>query len=490
MSPPGGALGFLHWVGVTHYLNLLFVGFLLRSGLEIFSAHPKLYWNDGCRPGTEWLKLTRKRMPTDRLWTAMDEEVEFSWWFALPGKSRLGMGRHWHFACALFWLLNGLVYVVLLFSTGEWQRLMPTSWSIFPEAVRTAEIYFRLQLPPPGHPYNALQQLAYAGVVFVLPPLLLLTGAAMSPAIAARFPWYLRIFRGRQSARSIHFICLVALLAFIVAHVTLVAIEDFPRHMSWIIRGDYDAPRVSVIVGMAGLVAVLLLHVAATWFSLRHPRRVQRILGGVTEPVRRALLHHVVSRQAYTKSDVSPFFRVNGYPPTSREYQELSSSRFEHWRLRVHGLVEVPLELSLSDLRAMPSSTQITLHHCIQGWSAVAEWTGVAVAEVMSRCKPLPSARYLLLRGFDEPIEGRTYYESLDLELARHPQTLLAYAMNGESLPIPYGAPCRLRAETQLGFKMVKYLHSIELVESYREIGDGQGGYREDVQFYGSEAGI
>jgi sulfoxide reductase catalytic subunit YedY len=134
--------------------------------------------------------------------------------------------------------------------------------------------------------------------------------------------------------------------------------------------------------------------------------------------------------------------------------------------------------------------TQITKHHCIQGWSAVGEWTGVAVAEVLDRCRPLPTARYLLFRGFDEPVEGRFYYESIDLELARHPQTILAYAMNGESLPIPHGAPCRLRVETQLGFKMVKYLHSVELVEDYRKVGNGQGGYREDVQFYGSEASI
>ena len=108
----------------------------------------------------------------------------------------------------------------------------------------------------------------------------------------------------------------------------------------------------------------------------------------------------------------------------------------------------------------------------------------------MTRCKPLPAARYLLLRGFDEPSEGRVYYESIDLELARHPQTILAYSMNGESLQVPHGAPCRLRLETQLGFKMVKYLRCIELVESYRKVGDGQGGYREDVQFYGSEASI
>jgi DMSO/TMAO reductase YedYZ molybdopterin-dependent catalytic subunit len=145
--------------------------------------------------------------------------------------------------------------------------------------------------------------------------------------------------------------------------------------------------------------------------------------------------------------------------------------------------------LSLADLRALPKQTQITKHNCIQGWSAVGEWTGVAVADVLDRCRPLAGARYLVLRGFDEQ-NGRGYYETIDLELARHPQTILAYEMNGVALPIPHGAPCRLRVETQLGFKMVKYLRSIELVQDYRQLGDGQGGFREDTQFYGSEAAI
>lgn len=153
------------------------------------------------------------------------------------------------------------------------------------------------------------------------------------------------------------------------------------------------------------------------------------------------------------------------------------------------GLVEAPLELSLADLRALPKKTQITKHHCIQGWSAVGEWAGAAVADVLDRCRPIASARYLVLRGFDEH-DGREYYETIDLELARHAQTILAYEMNGAPLPIPHGAPCRLRVETQLGFKMVKYLRSIELVDDYRQLGDGQGGFREDTQFYGQEAGI
>ncbi len=483
------ALGFFHWVGISHYLNLLLLGFMVRSGLEILSAHPKLYWRDDCRPGSEWLRLSRKKMPTDRLWTGADEETSFSSVIALPGRKNLGMGRHWHFFCAIFWILNGLVYVGLLFGTGEWRRLVPTSWSVFPEAARDAWTYLHLRAPAAGHPYNVLQQLTYAGVVFILAPTLILTGAAMSPALAARHPWYLRCFGWRQPARSIHFLALLATVGFTLVHILLVAVEDFPRNMAWIIHGQYSLEKVAVWTGLGGLVVVFALHVVATIWSLRHRRSVQRWLGRVIEPVRRLLLHHLVSHQRYGKNDVSPFFRVNGYPPVSPEYQRLAARGFVEWRLAVGGLVENPRGLSLDDLRALPKQTQITKHHCIQGWSAVAEWTGVAVSDVLDHCRPLKSARYLVFRGFDER-EGREYYETIDLDLARQPQTILAYEMNGAPLVIPHGAPCRLRVETQLGFKMVKYLRSIELVADYRQLGDGQGGFREDTQFYGAEAGI
>lgn len=486
------AIGLFHWVGICHYVNLLFLGFMMRSGLEILSAHPKLYWRDECRPGSEWLRLTHEPLPRNRPWTGADEETSFPSWLALPGGRNLGMGRHWHFFCALFWILNGLVYVALLFATGEWRRIVPTTWAIVPEAAREAWIYLHLHAPPRGHPYNALQQLSYAAVVFVLAPLLLATGAAMSPAIAARHPGYLRLFGGRQPARSLHFLGLLAMAAFTVVHVLLVAIEDFPRNMQWIIRGQPlvdRSDRSAVWIGLAGLVVVLALHVWATRITLRHRRGVQRWLGLVIDPARRLLLHGARSRQRYAPTEISRFFRVNGPPPTSPEYRRLAEGGFAEWRLEVRGLVEEPLSLSLAELRAMPRRTQITKHHCIQGWSAVAEWAGVAVADLLARCRPSPGARFLVLRGYDER-DGRGYYETIDLALACAPQTLLAYEMNGAPLPLEHGAPLRLRVESQLGFKMVKYLRSIELVADYRHLGDGQGGFREDTQFYGSEAGI
>jgi sulfoxide reductase catalytic subunit YedY len=206
----------------------------------------------------------------------------------------------------------------------------------------------------------------------------------MSPAVAARFPWYLRIFGGRQAARSLHFLALVAITLFAVGHIALVAIEGFPRNMAWIIHGEDRMERVAVGVEFAGLVAVGVLHVLATKFSLRHPERVQQILGRITTPVHRFLFHHVTSRQQYSLADVG-FFRVNGRPPEGAEYADLARSDFREWRLKVGGLVTGPLEMSLVELRAMPARTQIILHHCIQGWSGIAAWTGVALADVLRR---------------------------------------------------------------------------------------------------------
>jgi DMSO/TMAO reductase YedYZ molybdopterin-dependent catalytic subunit len=156
----------------------------------------------------------------------------------------------------------------------------------------------------------------------------------------------------------------------------------------------------------------------------------------------------------------------------------------------VGGLVRTPLELSLADLKSLRRVRQVTRHHCIQGWSAVAEWTGVPLTELFELCQPLPNARHLVFYSFPQEEYPSLYYGSIDMELAHHPQTILAYEMNGQPLPLEHGAPLRLRVETELGFKMVKYIHSIEFVERVEFIGRGLGGYREDHQQYGTGAEI
>jgi DMSO/TMAO reductase YedYZ molybdopterin-dependent catalytic subunit len=162
--------------------------------------------------------------------------------------------------------------------------------------------------------------------------------------------------------------------------------------------------------------------------------------------------------------------------------------------LHIDGLVESPLCLSLAELHAMPRDTQSTLHVCIQGWTYFADWAGVRVAYLLEKTRPKPAARYLVFHTLDEKWERPghgNYYEVIDLETARKPQVILAYEMNGVQLPVEHGAPLRLRVEHQLGYKMAKWIHRIELVEDFRAIGKGQGGWRDDVlNYYPSDAGI
>lgn len=544
-------LDFPLWLRALHFCNLLFVTLLIRSGLEILSAHPKLYWNDNCLPGTAWLHLghqiplNRKLASTpgfgrasalaavggerpvlsvvalvvlsivyillfmflfprpaseqELFWTSRDEEVRFPSWLALPGRNNLGMGRHWHFLCDAGWLLTGVSYYVLLFFTGEWRRLVPTSWSIIPGAWHALVQYASFHLVETPGGYNPLQQLAYFSAVFILAPVMIATGVAMSPSITARFPWYLKIFHGRQSARSIHFLCMIGFSVFLIMHVAMVIAHGFGRELALIVLGETVAPSIPLAlwIGSAGLVVVFIIHVLATEVSLRHPRFVQDNIGVLIDGARRALFGHSISRQGYSGQEIAPYFRVNGRPPVDEPYTSMAHDGFESYELHVGGLVENPVRLTIADLRAMPKAVQVTKHCCIQGWSAVAQWGGVELKRIADVCRPRPEAKFLAFYAFDNkshtephPDGGGHFYGTIHIDLLRDPQTILAYEMNGEALPIAHGAPLRLRVETQLGFMMVKYIQRIEFIADYRNVGKGQGGWREDYQFYSPEAGI
>jgi DMSO/TMAO reductase YedYZ molybdopterin-dependent catalytic subunit len=195
-------------------------------------------------------------------------------------------------------------------------------------------------------------------------------------------------------------------------------------------------------------------------------------------------------RQRYTRADISPAFLVNGEPPTSERYELMKALGYGDYHLEVCGLVAHPLCLSYAQIRKLPRQEQITLHHCIQGWSAIGEWAGASFADILKLCEPLPTARYVVFWSLSEDTSGRQFYEALDLATLRHPQTLLAYQLNGEDLTVEHGAPLRLRVENMLGFKMVKWLERIEFVEECASIREGQGGSREDNKQYEIEASI
>jgi DMSO/TMAO reductase YedYZ molybdopterin-dependent catalytic subunit len=200
--------------------------------------------------------------------------------------------------------------------------------------------------------------------------------------------------------------------------------------------------------------------------------------------------------QEFTEDDIADEFRSNGTAmPDSALYRQLLAGQFAGWRLRVGGLVARPAQYSLADLRAMPSRTQITRHDCVEGWSVIGKWTGVPLRDLLARVRPLPAARYIVFHcadpmdGSDVQAPGSTYYESIDLDEAAHPQTILAYALNDEALPVKNGAPLRLRVERQLGYKQAKYLMRIDVVDSLDPVRGGNGGYWED-QGYEWYAGI
>jgi DMSO/TMAO reductase YedYZ molybdopterin-dependent catalytic subunit len=215
---------------------------------------------------------------------------------------------------------------------------------------------------------------------------------------------------------------------------------------------------------------------------------VRNVLAGANNLTYRAA-RLVAGRNAlaeeFSEADIRQPQRPNGVTaPDDDTYKSLLANGFADWRLEVTGRVDKPLSLSLAQLQAMPSRTQITRHDCVEGWSCIAKWTGVPLALVLDEARPTSQARYVVfhcLDTIDRDLSGDIkYYGSIDLIDARHPQTILAYGMNGKPLPVENGAPLRARVERQLGYKMPKYIGRIELVDNFAMLGMGRGGYWED----------
>lgn len=481
---------------ITHFINVFCVLLLIRSGIHILADHPMLYWTDHTRRDNYWLKFGKKQMPKDKLWTAHDEAEHTKHWIALPGGGHheFGLARNWHFTAAIIWLASGAAYWGYMFTTGAWRRLIPTSWSIFPEAWHDLLTYLSLHRPPVSafHPYDPLQQITYAAVAFLLPTLMILTALAMSPAFMNRFPKYMLLFGGRrQVARSLHFIGFVLFSVFIIIHVTMVALVYFYRNVQIITFGHTGVNfSAALTVFLAALLFLLIFNVVATYFTLNHRVMTRKILVSIVEPVVHTVFGRLVPRKTYKKKDVSSFFRVNGYPPETEEFYKLRDNGYKDWRLQVGGMVENELSLSMDDLKAMPYQDQITKHICIQGWSAIGQWGGVHMREIMQRAKPSPKAKYVVFHAYDVDANGYRFYEALRIKDMNDPLTILAYEMNWKPLTLEHGAPLRLRCERKLGYKMVKYIKSIEFVDDLKSIERGRGGYREDNVLFDFEASI
>ena len=211
---------------------------------------------------------------------------------------------------------------------------------------------------------------------------------------------------------------------------------------------------------------------------------------GLTMRAQRIIADRGDLAREFTAADLSPVFRANGTRhPAGADYEAHRLGGFADWRITVDGLVTRPLSLSMAQIRAMPRRTQITRHDCVEGWSAIGQWTGVPLKLLLDHAGLRSSARYLIFHCADRYGQA-DYYESIDLIDAFHPQTILAWGLNGQPLPVGNGAPLRLRVERQLGYKHAKYVQRIEAIDSLAGQGKGKGGYWEDYHDYAWYAGI
>jgi methionine sulfoxide reductase catalytic subunit len=479
------------WVRAQHFLNLFFLTFIIRAGAQILADHPRLYWTRHSTPGKEWLRM-QKQVPDAPLWTAKQDSLTLPKHIGLPGlRHSIGLARWWHLGVDTLWLANGLVFYALLFASGEWRRIVPTSWRVFPDALSVALQYLSLRWPTDDSwiAYNGLQMIAYFITIFVAAPLALVTGLGMSPALSTRFHGLSRRL-SIQTARSLHFLVLCWFLAFTFIHVTLVFATGVLRNLNHVYAGNDSRGWGGFGMFAVSMILLAVAWLAATPLTLRHPRWVQRVGYALIGPAQRLFEHLDAKPGTYTEKDVSPYFWHNGKYPETAEYRALFDGAFENYRLRIRGLVENPVELSLADLRALPRHQQITQHFCIQGWSGVAKWGGVSMRTVLELVKPKPEAKWVVFYSLGDGADGGRYYDAHPIEQMRYHLTMLAYDMNDAPLSYGHGAPLRLRNEVQLGFKQVKWIAGIEFVANYADIGGGHGGYNEDHEFFGYRQSI
>jgi DMSO/TMAO reductase YedYZ molybdopterin-dependent catalytic subunit len=189
----------------------------------------------------------------------------------------------------------------------------------------------------------------------------------------------------------------------------------------------------------------------------------------LTYAAQRLLTRHSLARE-FAPSEISKAPFADPVDPFSAEFERLEANGFRDWRLQVDGLVARPALLSLAEIRSFPVRSQITQIACEEGWSYIAEWTGVPLSHVLHVTGALPQARYVIYRSMQHG-----WWESIDMADALHPQTLLAHSMNGADLPVPFGGPLRIRIPRQLGYKNVKYIARLTVTDDIKSFGEGLG---------------
>ena len=214
-------------------------------------------------------------------------------------------------------------------------------------------------------------------------PLSILTGMAMSPALVNRFPAYARFFGGRQVARSIHFLMLAGFIGFIIVHVALVVLTALARNINHIVRG-----------------------IAAHYISWYFPRGLQHAQKTIAQPVKLVTLDRLIPSEHYTQAQISAHFWPNGKMPDREDSQQLAAGNFKEFRLRVGVWWRTRSNGSLEDLRAFGKDEFITMHHCIQGWSGIAQWGGFSMKKLIEHVKPKPSARVIAFYSFGGSLYG------------------------------------------------------------------------------------
>lgn len=197
----------------------------------------------------------------------------------------------------------------------------------------------------------------------------------------------------------------------------------------------------------------------------------------LTYAAQRMLGRHAMARE-FSRSEISEKPFANEVDPLGDEFARLQAGNFADWRMKVDGMAARPTTFSVAEIKSFPVSSQITMIGCEEGWTYIAEWSGVPLSYILDRVGALPQVRYVVYRSFQ-----RDWWESIDMADALHPQTLIAHGMNGAELPVPFGGPLRLRLPRQLGYKSVKYITHITLTDNLKSFGKGTGGFAAEVGY-------